>query len=183
MKESLPKILWASFIKTQGSLVNAIGIILAFVSWIYDPNINFPLPLALFLLMLFLSLLITLIDTSLQLYKKSGQNLPKVLLGRKPSPIRKGIDALCLLEPSDLFAYDTFVALYYLEDEKFERLLGLGHVVNIQADGYIQVELIRAINDTDDIVQKLANNDKNIIEKIIVKPNVPKFFLTESGAL
>ena len=85
--------------------------------------------------------------------------------------------ALCLLEPSEFFSYDTLVSFYYIDDEEFEQLVGIGTVVNIQENKLIQVELTNPVEGYEGIVKKLANNDAHALKKTVVKPSIPKKYL------
>lgn len=81
-----------------------------------------------------------------------------------------------LLEPSELFSYDTIVSFYYLEDD-FEQLIAIGRVRNIQQDSKIQVEVTDYLSGYEEIFNKLGRNDFKALEKTRVKPNIPKAYL------
>lgn len=104
----------------------------------------------------------------------SRRVLPRVLFSRGLSQTE---EVLCVLEPSELFSYDTLVSFYYKKDQVFEQLIGCGIVINIQEDKKVQVILQWPLEGYQDIVEGLSNNDASILAKMIVKPHVPKHFL------
>ena len=103
--------------------------------------------------------------------------LPRIVLGKKPSVQIQGAKVLCLLESSELFSYDALVSFYYIDDENFEQLIGIGAVVNIQEDRKIQVAMFYSLEGHQEKAEKIAQNDAGILKKTRVKPNVPKTYL------
>lgn len=106
------------------------------------------------------------------LYNRKISVLPKVI--RTITGIYENDNAviLLLLEPSEIFSHQIFVSVYYLED-KFEELIGIGSVVNIQGDGIIQVNIEQVKGSYQKIKTGLENNNAIVLDKIIVKPNIP----------
>lgn len=79
-----------------------------------------------------------------------------------------------MLENSPLFSNDTLISFYYTDDDEFERLIGAGVVRNVQRDGKIQALLNIPIGSYQDILNKLANNDANILGRTVVKPSITR---------
>jgi len=178
-RRSFLGILWSSFTSIHGVLINIIGVALGYIAWVASPTNSISIAIALPVLILSISLILTFGNAAFLTFQNSKNYLPKVLMGRK-SPVNKDSRLLCLLEPSELFSYDSYVSFYYAED-KFERFLGHGYVVNIQDDGHIQVELVGTADGNEEVIERLAQNDKTVLEKIRIKPTVTRFLL-ERGA-
>ncbi|MGA9098650.1 MAG: hypothetical protein WB392_06920, partial [Methanotrichaceae archaeon] len=85
---------------------------------------------------------------------------------------------LCLVEPSEFFSYDTMVSFYYKIGD-FERLIGLGEVININEDKFIQIELNRLLDGNDAIVERLIENNAECLRRIRIKPFIPKGYLSQ----
>lgn len=85
---------------------------------------------------------------------------------------------LCLLEASDLFANDIYISFYYTDDDGFENLIAIGFVNVIQNDGKIQAILNQPYPNYQNIIDALDGNDPKLIEKIIIKPSIPRNFNT-----
>lgn len=176
MKKSYGSFLFASFMKTNGILANVLGIILAVFTWLIAPDKSISLAYLLPVFILILTLITTLFHASFSAYSDLIGKPPKVIMGRKSIAGKDTARALIILEPSEAFSYETMVALYFLEDEKFERLIGVGVVINIQSDKRIQVEITNAVNGSDEIIERISSNDKSVLDKVLVKSNVPKIF-------
>jgi hypothetical protein len=51
--------------------------------------------------------------------------------------------------------------------------VGVGAVINVQENGLIQVALIDVQESQGHVVQKLLNNDGDLLKRLLVKPTVP----------
>ena len=173
-------LIWQSFIQTVG--FTALGILVSLVLWVVNPDSPVPLRYVVPTFTICLALILTFIQASYRSFNQSQRPLPKVILGREPFGTHSNAQCLCLLEPSELFSHDSYVAFYILEEGKFERLIGIGAVLNIQSDGFIQAELLKVTIGSDDIVARLKTNDKSVLDRILVKPNAPRRFLEEGIA-
>jgi len=123
-----------------------------------------------------LIVLLTLLDLSLQLYKKATKQLPRVKQARTPPGIYPNAVALLLLEGSEIYGHESLVSIYY-RDDNFEVLIGIGFVLTRQDDGLIQVVVVRQLEDTyRDIWGKVCQNDASVLPKLLVKPSLPKLF-------
>lgn len=177
MKKSFWSLIWSSFLKTQGALIGVIAIALTVLLWLSSPNKSISLGLALPIGLFCIILILTLGNAAYESFKMSKRILPRILLGKEPPTQIQGAKVLCLLEPSELFSYDMLVSFYYVNDEDFEQLIGIGTVVNIQEEGKIQVAMIYSFDVYEEILNKLVQNDVGILKKTRVKPNVPKTYL------
>lgn len=170
-------LIWLSFLKVQG-VVSVIGaIILAFILWYIKPNGLISIGIILPIMIICLIIVITLVNAAYISFKASRHPLPKVIVSRKPPTNFQDARALCLLEPSELFSYNMFVSFYFIDSDNFERLIGIGEVVNIQKDSKIQVILGYAVEGYDSIITSLTRNDSSIVKKIFVRPNAPINYL------
>lgn len=177
MNNSFWSIIYASFREIKGWSLAFIGIILSLLFWHFSPNKSISLGWFVPIGVICLIIIITLSDAIYKNFKINRYILPKVLVGREPSTKTQGEKVLCLLEPSELFSHDTLVSFYYIGDENFEQLIGIGTVINIQEDGKIQAVMIYSINEYEEKIKKLAKNDASILRKIRVKPNIPRRYL------
>lgn len=171
---SFTKYFYNSFKETKGYVLALLGIVISIIFWILKPSDTIDLKIFIPIVIILLLLLIILFNLSYSLFQKSQNLNPKVVQGRQPPKFQKDSKALLLLEKSELFSQDAVVALFY-NDEGYERLIGAGFVLSIQNNGIIQVVISKALDDNDDSIwNKLISNDSVAINKILVKPNVPK---------
>ena len=79
---------------------------------------------------------------------------------------------------SSLFGVNMLVTVYYVEgfgagrDEAFERVIGIGRVVNIQANGLIQVQVLREVSNHAELWQRIRNREMAVVGQIVVKPSI-----------
>ncbi|MFN9176683.1 MAG: hypothetical protein ACK58N_19820, partial [Synechocystis sp.] len=100
---------------------------------------------------------------------------------RKPEILSVQIDKktnfiVCLFEQSDLFATDLGVSFYWINDYNFEVLIGVGYVKMVQSNGKVQVVIDYPDPAYQDIVTRLGNGDRQVIEKIFVRLGIPRNF-------
>lgn len=103
--------------------------------------------------------------------RANRHQLPRVIQSRGPQPSVPGAHVVCLLEPSDLFSYGTYVSFFMVMDE-FEEELGVGRVVMVQTNKLIQVELLHYHQAHQATVARLANDDTKVREQLRIKPTV-----------
>lgn len=175
--DSFKTFVWRSFKKSYVLYMTILGFVGSIIFWIFKPDGTVELKYAVTILFIILITLLTFIHLSYSLYKSRNPQLPAIIFGREPYGIFVNTKGICLLEPSDLFSYDSFVSFYYIGDEQFEQQIGIGSVVNIQDNKRIQVVIEEIFEGQENIVERLKNNDKSIMSKVIVKPNIPKSYL------
>ena len=79
-----------------------------------------------------------------------------------------------LLEPSELFGFDSMVTAYRKNGD-FEELVGIGHVSTIHETGRIQVLMDNVADSADgQFIQRLLDGNAEAISNTIVKPTVPR---------
>jgi hypothetical protein len=174
MKESFWASIWVSFLRANGVLIGVLAVVVSVAFWLVAPDTSVPLGLALPIGLLCLVLIVTLGNAAYENFRRSRRLLPSVLHARKPPAETLGAKVLCLLEPSELFSHDALVSFYYVDEEGFEQLIGMGVVLNVQEDRKIQVALTQAIEGHVEKLEKLVQNEARILKKIRVKPDIQK---------
>lgn len=159
-------------------LIGVVGIALAIFLWLFPPKTNIPLWLALLIGILALTAIVTFASTAYEIFITSKQffSLPRVIRSKRITVTNQGIDLIFILEPSELFSYDSVVSFYYLDDD-FEMLIAIGRVSNIQQDRKLQVEVTNYVIGYEEIFNKLKNNDSTALKRTRVKPNISKAYL------
>ena len=150
-----------------------LSLILGLLFWYFKPElmISFGVVLPIFLVLVIMT--IPLIDLLFYLYfQNKNKRLPKVLASTKyPNG-----DTVLLLTESNLFTNNSIVSIYYNEDD-FEYLIGFGTVINVQENGKIQVGIYSTLDGFNEQFEKIDNNDKTYIDKLVIKPNISNVFL------
>jgi hypothetical protein len=170
MKRNFSSLIWSSFLKIGGVPTAIIALVVTVAAWLFSPNINIPLGVALPVLILCIMAILTFANAANESFKMSERILPKIVYG---TTFQEKV--LCLLEPSEFFSHDTLVSFYYIENS-FEKLIGIGTVINIQEDGKIQVSMTNPVEAFDDVITKLGLNDNTILNNTKVKPNIPRTY-------
>lgn len=131
-----------------------------------------------FIMFVFISVAV---KTAYTIYKDLRENLaslplrPKVIYARHPPKYYS--DSICVLisEPTEILTNDSIVSIYLLVSQ-FEELIAIGKVINVQDDKKVQV-LITYDHDLDRCKDNIINNDKDILEKIVLKSTIPSFII------
>lgn len=178
---SFLSLLSKSFSATQGPLIAAIALLVGLASWFFKPPPPVPFPLVLGGALVALLACLTLFHASYTAFQLMKHPLPTIRAARKPSFQQAGIEAICFLEPSDLFSHDSLVSFYVLEDSQFEVLIGVGHVLTLQENGLIQVALSWFVPGYETLLEQLWNNDNTLLKRLIVKPTVPRINFPMGG--
>jgi hypothetical protein len=195
MKDHFWSSIWSSFLEVNGPLLALIGIFLSIFLARFPVKTQISLDVFIISIIVLLIILIIIfkafltafkekekINSELKLCQQSNQELtkrinnihiPKILYAKRvTTKINKG--TLCLLEKSEFFASDSCLSFYYTDEYSYEVMIAVGHVINIQTDGKIQALIDKPVDAYLDILEKLANNDSQVLSKIIVKPTIPK---------
>ena len=117
------------------------------------------------------------LNKSLTEDQKSNFKIPKVKYVQSPPKLYSNAHALFLVNPTSLLSYDAIVSIYYLEDD-IERLVGVGKVMNVQENKMIQI-IITHDYDFGDNLNKLMNNSKDELDKLILKTSIPNSILQD----
>ena len=177
MKNNFWSLIWSSFNKIQGSLITFIGIFVSILLSRFPVKTKIPLDTFIIVVLILLLIIATVLkanDTLFTEYKELQRKIarpliPKIIFARKYQTLEaKGI--LCLLEQSQLFSTGIYVSCYYKDEGGIELLIATGKVITIQGEGKIQVFIDRPILGHEDILNKLANNDLQIVSRTVIKP-------------
>jgi hypothetical protein len=154
-------------------LLGGVGLVLAVLVWLYSPDtrvaVAFIIPIGTFILIV----LAVVADAGYRAWQLRMPGLPKVLYATNSVSLGATIQLVCLLEPSEMFSYGLQVGFYYQNEDGFEILIGVGHVVNIQDDKRVQVGLTRTSGGQEQTVELIGQNKKSVIERVRVKPSIP----------
>lgn len=187
MKNSFWDLIWSSFLDIQGILIGFLGIVITIILSRFRVATPIPLDFIIIIGLFTLLLIATLFQASYKSFKLnqkiqadlkqnefklSRQVLPKIIRAKKRES--ENLEIEFLLENSPLFSNDTLISFYYTDDDEFERLIGAGIVRNVQRDGKIYALLDIPIASYQDILNKLANNDANILGRTVVKPSITR---------
>lgn len=195
MKDNFWGLIWSSFLDIQGILIGFLGVVITIVLSRFQVKTNIPLDLAIVILFFILLLIVTLFNAaskSFSEYKKAKAEseklktrnselevkvnrrlLPKILFARQPQG-KTGLEIECLLENSELLSNNTFISFYYTGEDEFERLIGTGVVITVQANGKIQALMDKPVSAYQDILEQLARNDAKILDRTVVKPSITR---------
>ncbi|MGG3802522.1 hypothetical protein [Metabacillus fastidiosus] len=168
MKLTFWRLLGSQLVRVHSLYGVIASIVLSVTLWVNTPDKN--ISLIYFLIMSIMSILIIITLISALLIALNNQSLiPKI-----ENVIRtKKEEVICLLEKSTLFSHGISVSFYYTDEHNFEQLICIGTVINIQENGIIQVKIEDYFDVHEDIIVKLKNNEKHLVEKVTVKPTVP----------
>jgi hypothetical protein len=168
--------IWKAILKSWGSVFAIVSLISSFLLYFLVPDTD-TIKVNAFLVTVFAAfaiivfLLRALYDANLD----AEINLPKIRKVLKPPNSYEKASALLLVDPSALLSHDSSVTLFMLEDD-YELLVGVGVVINIQNDKKVQVALFKN-EDSQQLVDQLKENKKHDLERLVLKPSVPRAFL------
>jgi hypothetical protein len=174
MKKSVWGLLWSSFLEVQTFWFGFLGVLFAILFSVVTGKVSIPLYIVIIIVTIFLLVTSSLYRT-LNVVYHDYKHL------RKPEILSVQIDKktnfiVCLFENSDLFATDLGVSFYYIDEYNFEVLIGVGYVKTVQSDGKVQVVIDYPDPAYQDIVTRLGNGDRQVIEKIFIRLGIPRNF-------
>jgi hypothetical protein len=165
--------LYESFKSLKGFPLSLASLVLAILAFHITPNAVVYWKYVIVAGLIGFLVLLVFFDFSVRLYKRTKFPLPKVPRALPPPSFYKGSKALLLLEPSELFGQQALVAIFSLKDE-FEVFVGFGEAITIQEDKKIQISVNQAVDPSDrSIWDPVLSNDRNALEKLIIKPSLP----------
>jgi tetratricopeptide (TPR) repeat protein len=172
--DSFLRFLGSTFISTQGIIIDSFGLFFGLILWAFAAGDSISLRIGLLVLVPCLVLITTLLTASYNLFRICKHGLPKVCKVKPYSPDKEDTSLLFLLEPSELFPQGIQASVFYYDDN-IEQIIGLGTVVNIQEDGYVQVATTRLFEGYDEVLNDLRTKKNFDLNRIKVKPVVPQF--------
>ena len=191
MKNSFWGLIWSSFNEIQGLWIGLLALLISVLLGRFPVKTAIPLDLVLISGLFTLLILFTLIKAINKVfdeynnlkgdYQNLKENYQKLEKNQIPKILRiqqeksSGL-IICLFENSDLFATDLRVSFYYIDEYSFEALIGVGYVRTVQNNGKVQVVIDHPEPAYQDIVTRLGNHDSQVIEKIFIRPGIPRDF-------
>jgi hypothetical protein len=175
MNKGLWRLIWSSFLEVQNSLFGFLGVALAILFSVLTGKVATPLYILIILLTLFLLVSFSLfraLEKSYHEYRRLKH--PQILAVREDKTTG---EIICLFENSELFATDLRVSFYYIDDNGFESRIAVGYIKTIQSDSKIQVSIDYPESTYSDILEKLKNNNAQVIAKILIKLGIPRNFI------
>ncbi|KAB8140740.1 hypothetical protein F8S13_22295 [Chloroflexia bacterium SDU3-3] len=179
MKHSFGSFLWIGVTKANSFIGGFISIFISILVAYISSNIWYGIILS---IIFFLSVLVYVFSyTSYEIYKAyekefilaKKMSLPRIIRAQRPPPSMLQASALCLTESSDLFSYGIGVSFYNIDEDGFEKLIGLGKVENVQEDKRLQITILHIIEGHENIIERLLQNESRVLENTRVKPNAP----------
>lgn len=177
MRKGIGLEIYSAFKRVKGYPLSFFCITLSIILFIWGPDTSISLKYIVTIGVLFLLVFSVIFDFGFHCYSIMTNVIPDVKQGLNPPPLYQQAEALLLLSKSDLFSIEAIVSVYY-KDESYEPLIGIGFVLTIQENGLIQVLVDRCYDERyKEIWDKVRENNASILEKLIVKPLVPKTLL------
>lgn len=177
--KSFKKHIYESFTRINGWLTGSIALVLSIAVMFFTPETKVLVGWLVASIIFSLLFLAVLFDAAYAGWSASQRGLPEVRRTLEPPLNYTDIAIILLVEPSDLFGVDVLVSVYAKEDE-YERLIGIGRVLTVQTNGYLQIGIFTITEPNADIIMKLNNNDASFLKKLLVKPSVPSYLLQEN---
>ena len=174
MKNNFWGLIWSSFSVIQTFWLGLLGFVASVLAWAFAGQTPIPLVVLFVIITMAILAIATLckaLQTALEEYHRVKQNIiPKILRVQKDA----NNNIQCLLEASNLFAAQLMISFYYTDEDGFEVLIGEGFVKNVQSDQKIQTVLDQPEAGYQNVLDRLANNEDKIIQRIKVKPSIYK---------
>lgn len=95
---------------------------------------------------------------------------PRLRVYRKQA---EGLPAIFLFSPADWLSYKAAYTMFVLEEDGFERFLGVAHVFNVQNDRCVQVVVPERAKGADKVWSSLDSESRDYFKSIVLKPGVP----------
>jgi hypothetical protein len=170
-KTGFPSLLWRGFISTALPVAGAYGLLVAVASLRGGVgNISVTPFWTGTIGALILFSICTFGAAARIAFAMSQSSSPRVRIARKTTGATTYV--ICLLDASPMFAIGMAVSFFVTDQNGFEVQIGIGEVVSIQENRLIQVALVLPTSGYEDVVNKIANNEKGTLETIRVKPFV-----------
>lgn len=169
-----------AYFEVNGVLGTLFTVILSFLVWKLANGATIDVWLAAATWAIAFVLVVVLARMCLKLLSEVAPSATKVLRVVSEDIPETGASIVCLLSPSPLLSHDSLVAFYVVDETGYERQIGTGKVINVQANGMIQALLwaVNAAAETD--VEKLLHNDPLIIGRTMVKISAPGSHLAKA---
>jgi hypothetical protein len=175
---SFPEHLYDSFSRVNGWLLGGLGLLLSIATFFFGPETKLVVGWLVAVAAVSTVLFAILLDAAYSGWKSSRRGLPEVRKALAPPLNYPGIVRILIVDPSDLFGVDALVSVY-LKDDEYERLIGIGRVITVQTNGFLQIGLSPITEADPEIEKKLDSNDASLLKKLLIKPSIPSYILQE----
>lgn len=184
-RKSFQDYLWGSAVSSGMGIFGIIAGACSLAAYFFAPDIEIPLKYLLAVLFIMFPLIYIGSKTAYTIYEDFLKNIsrppliPKIIKVKAPSKFYDTSIAVIITEPTTTLTQGTIVSIYFLVSE-FEELIALGEVINVQQDDKKVHVLITHDYDLKKYQDNIMKNDKETLEKIVLKSVIPSFIL--SGA-
>ena len=170
--------LYEAFKRVNGYAMSAVGAVMSVLFYLILPDSKVSAKILIPVTVFVILLVVTLFDCALSCARRMFTRLPGVIRVYPPSAPYGAALAILLLEESAIFAHDSMVSVFTRAND-FERLIGLGFVTTIQENGWIQVCVLGETDmETEEIWQRILQNNKDELGLLLVKPSIPRSVIT-----
>ena len=174
MKKSFWGLLWSSFLEIQTFWFGFLGVVLAILFSVVTGKVSIPLYIVIIIVTILLLITSSLYRTLVVVYRDYKRLRHPAIL-RVEQDKKTGL-TICLFENSDLFATDLRVSFYYIYEYELEVLIGVGYIRTVQSNGKVQAIIDYPDQAYQDILTQLSNRDKQVVEKVVIRPGIPRNF-------
>lgn len=169
-------LLWDSFLTSFSAIIGGLISIFAFVSWILKPEQSISLSVCIPCVGFLVFLLLVFIKFSTNLYDIRKQKSIVLCIREPYKNVNLEGSVMALTTYVDYFTENGVVSIFHLENG-FERQIALGQIINIQEDKKVQILIFNI--DSAFPRDELLKNNKELLERLLVKPIVKLDYLEE----
>ncbi|MEB3160299.1 MAG: hypothetical protein VKL20_02430 [Synechocystis sp.] len=174
MKDNFWGRIWSSLGEVQNFWFGFLGVALSILFSVVSGKDSIPIFVFIILITISIFIISALFKAYDSTYKDYQRLRHPTILG--VSTDKKTASIICRIEASELFAINSLVSFYYIDDNEFESLIAVGYVKNIQRNKQAQVEIDVPDGTYQDILERLKNNDNQVIKRIFIRPTIPRNF-------
>lgn len=168
--------LWKAILKSWGGAITLISFVASIAAYFVVPNTaTVKMNIFFVIVMILVALIIVLFRAAYDANTDASVILPKVRRVLNPPKSYEKASVLLIVDPSNYLSYESSVTLFMLEDD-YEQLIGVGVVINVQNDKKVQVAIYKN-DESEELLSQLKENKKHDLERLILKPSVPRAFL------
>lgn len=171
-QHSVASAFWSSASERQSLALAFVGIAVSLLTYFVAKDATTPLWLTILIIIFFIVIFYIMISSFNDFILENRNSLPKVraVIAKNKSDKL----AILLLDPNELFGIFSRVSIYHKDSSnQYELLIAYGHVLTIQGDGKIQVQIEEWVCEDEAIVDGILNQSKPSLENTIVKPSAP----------
>ncbi|MCE5163754.1 hypothetical protein [Plesiomonas sp. PI-19] len=168
--------LWKAILKSWGGAITLISFVASIAVYFVVPNTaTVKMNIFFVIVMILAALIIVLFRAAYDANTDASVILPKVRRVLNPPKSYEKASVLLIVDPSNYLSHESSVTLFMLEDD-YEQLIGVGVVINVQNDKKVQVAIYKN-DESEELLSQLKENKKHDLERLILKPSVPRAFL------